>query len=147
MATDRLCEVCHEREAIWAAQFVGEDTPSFYTLGGHIRGFKVTRVCDECKEAMTLRASAVVPALNTPPTPPAQIVQLIPGTKVKFDHAAQRWSVRPYGRREWLSLWDNAAAAICLTDRLDKFKWYDLNGRWAACVVGDAVTDIQAVVR
>ena len=45
------CEVCKEREAIWARQYIAEARPSFYTLGSHIRGFHVTKVCDECKRA------------------------------------------------------------------------------------------------
>ena len=44
------CQVCKEREAIWAMQYIGEDAPSFYTLGSHIRGFKVTKVCDKCRK-------------------------------------------------------------------------------------------------
>ena len=46
----RRCEICKEREAIWAMQYVGEDTPTFSTLGSHYRGFRVVKVCDECKE-------------------------------------------------------------------------------------------------
>lgn len=37
-----------QNEAIWAMQFIGEDKPSFYAFGWHIRGFKVTPVCDDC---------------------------------------------------------------------------------------------------
>lgn len=31
-------------------QYIACDSPSFYTLGSHIRGFKVTKVCDACRE-------------------------------------------------------------------------------------------------
>ena len=44
------CQVCKRNEAIWAMQYIGEDRPTFSTLGSHYRGFKVTKVCDECKE-------------------------------------------------------------------------------------------------
>jgi len=44
------CQICKENEAIWAMQFIGEDKPMFYVLGWHIRGFRATKVCDECKE-------------------------------------------------------------------------------------------------
>jgi hypothetical protein len=44
------CQVCKTTEAIWAAQFIGENIPTFSTLGSHIRGFAVVKVCDTCKE-------------------------------------------------------------------------------------------------
>ena len=47
------CQVCHQNEAIWAMQYVGEDTPTFSTLGSHYRGFRVTKVCDGCREHIT----------------------------------------------------------------------------------------------
>lgn len=43
------CQVCKRQAAIWAMQYIASDEPSFYTLGSHIRGFKVTKVCDACK--------------------------------------------------------------------------------------------------
>ena len=50
MARDPKCQVCKQQEAVWAMQYIGEDVPSFYTLGSHIRGFRVTKVCDKCRE-------------------------------------------------------------------------------------------------
>lgn len=44
------CQVCKQNEAIWAAQFLGEDVPTFSFLGSHVRGFAVVKVCDTCKE-------------------------------------------------------------------------------------------------
>lgn len=44
------CQLCRERRASWAMQYVAEDRPSFYRLGSHIRGFRVYKVCSECKE-------------------------------------------------------------------------------------------------
>lgn len=44
------CQLCKRDEAIWAMQYIGEDTPTFTTLGSHYRGFRVTKVCDDCKE-------------------------------------------------------------------------------------------------
>lgn len=43
------CQVCKAAEALWACQYIGEDTPTFTTLGSHYRGFRVTKVCDQCK--------------------------------------------------------------------------------------------------
>jgi len=31
-------------------QYIGEDKPTFYTLGWHIRGFSIIKICDDCKE-------------------------------------------------------------------------------------------------
>jgi len=42
-------QLCKNNTAIWAMQFIGEDVPSFYRLGYHIRGFGVIKVCDECR--------------------------------------------------------------------------------------------------
>lgn len=44
----RKCELCHEEEAVYALQYIASDEPSFYTLGEHIRGFRVTRVGSAC---------------------------------------------------------------------------------------------------
>ena len=44
------CQICEDNEAVWAMQFIGEDKPTFYVLGWHIRGFRVTKVCDGCKQ-------------------------------------------------------------------------------------------------
>ncbi len=137
MASDRKCEVCREREAIWAAQFIAEDTPTFSTLGGHTRGFPVTRVCDPCKVRITEDAKA---SAN-------RTVILRPGTKFKWSHNWEMWSVRPYGWRDWLRVWNTAAAVIGANDRLDKFKWYDLNGNWEASVYDGQVFEIKAVAR
>ena len=48
MRKSRKCELCHEREAVYAMQYISDIVPSLYTLGSHIRGFKITRVCAEC---------------------------------------------------------------------------------------------------
>lgn len=39
-----------QNEVIWYMQFVGEEKPSFYFPGYHIRGFKVIPVCDQHME-------------------------------------------------------------------------------------------------
>ena len=52
------CKLCKTNEAEWAMQYIGEDTPSFYTLGSHIRGFRVTKVCGVCREK--IRGSALL---------------------------------------------------------------------------------------
>lgn len=44
-----LCQVCKADEALQTWQYIGEDKPTFTTLGSHYRGFHVTKVCDECK--------------------------------------------------------------------------------------------------
>jgi len=46
------CQICKAGEALWALQYVGENTPTFSTLGSHYRGFAVTKVCDGCKDEM-----------------------------------------------------------------------------------------------
>lgn len=43
------CQLCQKNDAVHAMQFIAEITPSFYALGSHIRGFRVTKVCDACK--------------------------------------------------------------------------------------------------
>lgn len=43
------CKICKKNEAVWAMQYIGENKPSFYTLGWHIRGFLVVKICDDCK--------------------------------------------------------------------------------------------------
>ena len=48
MRKPRKCELCHEREAVYAMQYIADIVPSLYALGSHIRGFKITRVCPEC---------------------------------------------------------------------------------------------------
>lgn len=42
------CQKCERREAIWALQYIASSEPSFSRLGYHYRGFKVTKICDEC---------------------------------------------------------------------------------------------------
>lgn len=49
----RKCEICGEREAAWAVQFVSDETPTFTLLGSHYRGYRLLRVCDACKEGHT----------------------------------------------------------------------------------------------
>jgi len=48
MRKPQKCELCREREAVYAMQYISDIVPSLYTLGSHIRGFKITRVCAEC---------------------------------------------------------------------------------------------------
>ena len=46
-----MCDRCKQAEAIYAVQYIGEDKPSFYTLGWHTRGFRiVARVCQACAD-------------------------------------------------------------------------------------------------
>lgn len=53
MARIPKCQLCKQHEAIWAMQDLpGNDHLSFYTLGSHIRGFRVTKVCDKCRDTM-----------------------------------------------------------------------------------------------
>ena len=49
MKTQPKCEICKNETAIYAMQYIAEDKPSFYTLGYHIRGFWVVKICDTCK--------------------------------------------------------------------------------------------------
>ena len=44
------CAVCKTRPAVWAAQYMDGDEPTFTLLGWHYRGFTVYKVCDPCKE-------------------------------------------------------------------------------------------------
>lgn len=44
----RICEQCREGEGVYAMQYISSNVPSFYTLGSHIRGLKVTLVCKRC---------------------------------------------------------------------------------------------------
>jgi hypothetical protein len=44
------CQICKEKEAEYAMQYIGSDKPSFYSLGWHIRGFRVTKVCEDCRK-------------------------------------------------------------------------------------------------
>jgi len=44
----RKCELCHDEEAVYAMQYIASIEPSLYTLGSHIRGFPVLRVCSKC---------------------------------------------------------------------------------------------------
>jgi len=49
------CQLCKTDPAEWAMQYIGEDTPTFTTLGSHYRGFRVTKVCDHCKQSLAWR--------------------------------------------------------------------------------------------
>lgn len=56
----RFCEKCRKpdcderghliHEPIWALQYIGDNTPCFYKLGSHIRGFGLIRLCDQCAD-------------------------------------------------------------------------------------------------
>ena len=123
------CEMCRRAEALWAMQWVGGDGPEFTLLGSHYRGFSMTRVCDTCKIA-----------LEKPHT-----IRLVGGGKIKFGHSYGRWVIRPAGMLAWFPMSDEVAQRVGVRDGMDRFAWYDLFGRWAACVTNGIVTDIQAV--
>lgn len=44
----RKCKICDNQEAVYAMQYIADDSPSFYTLGSHVRGFSVIPVCSDC---------------------------------------------------------------------------------------------------
>lgn len=48
------CKRCNKREAIWAMQYMDgpNKPPSFSFLGSHYRGYKVTKVCDPCRQSI-----------------------------------------------------------------------------------------------
>ena len=60
------CQLCHAAAAVWAMQYVAETKPWFYTLGSHMRGFRVMKVCDECREL----------SLRVPRREPAELINL-----------------------------------------------------------------------
>ncbi|MCL4296210.1 MAG: hypothetical protein KJ077_10800 [Anaerolineae bacterium] len=45
------CQHCKTNHATWAEQQMEQGTRTYTLLGSHYRGFKVTKVCDACKEA------------------------------------------------------------------------------------------------
>lgn len=49
----RKCEMCKRNEATFALQYIGDDTPQYYFLGHHIRGFRVQRICQPCADVVT----------------------------------------------------------------------------------------------
>lgn len=52
------CQRCKQRPAVWAVQDVaGEFTVT--TLGSHYRGFKVVKMCDECKTVVQSEQSVL----------------------------------------------------------------------------------------
>ena len=44
------CKICQTNGAEWAMQFIGENKPSFYAIGWHMRGFAVTKICEICRQ-------------------------------------------------------------------------------------------------
>lgn len=46
------CQLCRKNEAVWSMQYIAEDKPTFAVPGWHYRGFKVTKVCDECQKVI-----------------------------------------------------------------------------------------------
>lgn len=58
-----LCQKCKKREALWAVQWIAGELSVTY-LGAHYRGFRVVKMCDECKEAERAaeREGTAVPA-------------------------------------------------------------------------------------
>ncbi len=47
------CKYCKEK-AEWAMQFVADRKPSFYLLGWHIRGFNITKLCNQHKDEISI---------------------------------------------------------------------------------------------
>jgi len=45
------CQECKKNEAEYAKQYIASDEPTYSTLGSHYRGFKVVKVCEDCKNA------------------------------------------------------------------------------------------------
>jgi|GEM_PF-4747168 len=50
MKIKNKCEICKQKESDYAMQYIASDMPSFYSLGWHIRGFKVIKVCNDCRK-------------------------------------------------------------------------------------------------
>lgn len=59
-----MCQVCKQAEAIYAMQYIGEEEPSFYRLGYHIRGFTMTKVCAECAELLKPKGTELPPEVE-----------------------------------------------------------------------------------
>ena len=127
MPTLSKCEVCRKAEAVWAMQAMPGGL-TFALLGSHYRGFQIVKVCEVCKVKM-----------EKPHT-----VGVVGGTKIKFDHSLGRWVMRPYGMLAWFPLDDAVLPVLGVRETTDRFKWYDLFGRWAACVAGGEITDLKA---
>lgn len=68
MSAPARCDECSTREAVYAMQYLGEEVPTFYRLGYHIRGFKLRRLCIECKER--IQNDSYAPAVPEPLTDP-----------------------------------------------------------------------------
>lgn len=60
----RKCEKCRTEPAVYAMQYLdGEHGyPFFYLLGWHVRGFSLTPVCPDCKDAIERQSH--LPALR-----------------------------------------------------------------------------------
>jgi len=50
----RKCQLCRQRPAVHAMQYMDgpNKPPTFVRPGYHYRGWKVTKVCDECKQSI-----------------------------------------------------------------------------------------------
>ena len=59
-----MCQVCKQAEAIYAMQYIGEEKPSFYRLGYHMRGFTMTKVCAECAELLKPKSTELPPEVE-----------------------------------------------------------------------------------
>ncbi len=59
-----MCQVCKQREAVYAMQYIGEEEPSFYRLGYHMRGFTMTKVCAECAELLKPKSTELPPEVE-----------------------------------------------------------------------------------
>lgn len=59
-----MCQVCKQAEAVYAMQYIGEEEPSFYRLGYHIRGFTMTKVCAECAELLKPKGTELPPEVE-----------------------------------------------------------------------------------
>ena len=47
------CQQCGKRPAVWAVQDIAGEL-AISTLGNHYRGFRVTKLCDECKDMVQI---------------------------------------------------------------------------------------------
>ena len=58
------CQICKEKEAVYAMQYIGDDKPVFYSIGWHIRGFQVTKVCEDCRISLISKADVLENSLQ-----------------------------------------------------------------------------------
>ena len=46
------CQVCRQREGVYAMQYVDGERPTFYRIGEHERALRFTRLCAECADML-----------------------------------------------------------------------------------------------